>query len=61
MGAPNLLLATASCSLVAPLGVVDLLTNHKPTLPSRKPLKSINFSQDMLHENVKFYLSHLAK
>jgi len=43
-------------SLVSPLGVVDLPTNHKPSLPSRKPLMGINFRQDMLHENVKFYL-----
>jgi len=38
-----------------PMGVVGLITNHKPTLPSHKSLMGVNFRQDMLHENEKFY------
>jgi len=36
-------LPRAPSSLVMPLGVVDLTTNHKPTLPSHKSLMGINF------------------
>jgi len=58
-GAPNLLLARASSSLVTPLGAVGLSTNHKPTLPSHRSLISINFTKGMLHENVKFHFKFI--
>jgi len=42
-GGQTCFLPRASSSLIAPLGDVDLPTNHKPTLPSHKSLMDINF------------------
>jgi len=54
-GRQTFFLSRAPSSLVTPLGVVGLTTNHKPTLSSHKSLMSINVRKDMIQKKVQFY------